>query len=84
MATFPRREKPDVIGLSSLLTVTTKEISKVILSLKDEGLRDSVKVIIGGGAVTESFAEEIEADGFGQNAEMGVRRTKLLLGMLDK
>lgn len=73
-------EKPDVIGLSSLLTVTTKEITKVIQALKDKGLRDSVKVIIGGGAVTDAFAEEIEADGYGQNAEFGVRMTKLLLG----
>ena len=78
-----RKEKPDVVGLSSLLTVTTKEISKVIRALKGENLRDSVKVIIGGGAVTESFAEEVEADGYGQNAEFGVRRTKLLLGLLD-
>ncbi len=78
-----RNEKPDVVGLSSLLTVTTKEILSVIQTLKSENLRDSVKVIIGGGAVTESFAEEVEADGYGQNAEFGVRRTKLLLGVLD-
>ncbi|NQS91737.1 MAG: corrinoid protein [Chloroflexi bacterium] len=78
-----KREKPDVIGMSSLLTVTTKEISKVINALKENNLRDSVKVIIGGGAVTEPFAEEIEADGYGQNAEFGVRRTKLLLGLLE-
>jgi trimethylamine corrinoid protein len=78
-----REEDPDVIGLSSLLTVTTKEISRIIQSLKDSELRDSVKVIIGGGAVTDAFAEEVEADGYGQNAELGVRKTKLLLGMLD-
>jgi corrinoid protein of di/trimethylamine methyltransferase len=78
-----RNEKPDVIGLSSLLTVTAKEITKVIEALKNENLRDGVKVIIGGGAVTDAFAEEIEADGYGQNAEFGVRRTKLLLGLID-
>lgn len=78
-----REEKPDVIGLSSLLTVTTKEISRVIQTLMEEGLRGSVKVIIGGGAVTDAFAEEVEADGYGQNAELGVRKTKLLLGALN-
>jgi methylmalonyl-CoA mutase cobalamin-binding domain/chain len=78
-----RNEKPDVVGLSSLLTVTTKEISKVIESLKREELRGTVKVIIGGGAVTDTFAEEVEADGYGQNAEFGVRTTKLLLGFHD-
>lgn len=78
-----RNEKPDVIGLSSLLTVTAKEITKVIEALKNENLRDGVKVIIGGGAVTDAFAEEVEADGYGQNAEFGVRRTKLLLGLID-
>jgi methylmalonyl-CoA mutase cobalamin-binding domain/chain len=78
-----RKENPDVVGLSSLLTVTTKEISGVIQALKTANLRDSVKVIIGGGAVTETFAEEVEADGYGQNAEFGVRRTKFLLGLLD-
>lgn len=78
-----KREKPDVIGMSSLLTVTTKEISKVINALKENNLRDRVKVIIGGGAVTATYAEEIEADGYGQNAEFGVRRTKLLLGLLE-
>ncbi len=76
-----RREEPDVLGLSSLLTVTAKELAKVILALKNQGLREDVKVIVGGGAVTASYAEEIEADGYGQNAELGVRMTKVLLGL---
>jgi methylmalonyl-CoA mutase cobalamin-binding domain/chain len=76
-----RREEPDVLGLSSLLTVTAKELAKVILALKNQGLRENVKVIVGGGAVTASYAEEIEADGYGQNAELGVRMTRVLLGL---
>lgn len=76
-----RREEPDVLGLSSLLTVTAKELAKVILALKNQGLREDVKVIVGGGAVTASYAEEIEADGYGQNAELGVRMTRVLLGL---
>jgi corrinoid protein of di/trimethylamine methyltransferase len=76
-----KEEKPDVLGMSSLLTVTAKELQKVIKALKAEGLRDSVMVIVGGGAVTGAYAEEIEADGYGQNAELGVRITKVLLGL---
>ena len=76
-----RDEKPDVLGMSSLLTVTAKELQKVIKTLKDQSLRQETKVIVGGGAVTAPYAEEIEADGHGQNAEMGVRMTKMLLGM---
>jgi methanogenic corrinoid protein MtbC1 len=67
--------------MSSLLTVTAKEIPRVISALKEAGLREGVKVIVGGGAVTDSYAEEVEADGYGQNAEFGVRMTKLLLGI---
>jgi methanogenic corrinoid protein MtbC1 len=53
----------------------------VISKLKDEGLRNQVRVIVGGGAVTDSYAEEIEADGYGQNAELGVRKIKTLLDL---
>jgi corrinoid protein of di/trimethylamine methyltransferase len=76
-----REEKPDVVGMSSLLTVTAKQLTNVISALKENGLRDQVKVIVGGGAVTDGYAEEIEADGYGYNAEMGVRKTKVLLGV---
>jgi corrinoid protein of di/trimethylamine methyltransferase len=77
-----KREKPDVIGMSSLLTVTAKELANVIARLKEVGLRDQVKVVVGGGAVTHNYAEMIEADGYGQNAELGVRMIKSLLGLL--
>jgi corrinoid protein of di/trimethylamine methyltransferase len=75
-----KREKPDVIGMSSLLTVTAKEMANVITALEAEGLRNKIKVIIGGGAVTDAFAEEIGADAYGQNAELGVRKIKYILG----
>ena len=76
-----KREKPDVIGMSSLLTTTAKELANVISKLKAEGLRESVKVVVGGGAVTQAFAEQIEADGYGQNAGSGVRYIKFLLNL---
>jgi len=76
-----KREKPDVIGMSSLLTSTAKELANVIVKLKAEGMRDSVMVVVGGGAVTEAFARQIGADGFGQNAGLGVKQIKSLLGL---
>ncbi len=48
--------------------------------LKDEGLRDSVKVMVGGAPVTAAFADEIGADGYGANAGMAVERAKELVG----
>jgi|TARA_B100001971_G_C18224400_1_gene559357 corrinoid protein of di/trimethylamine methyltransferase len=74
-----REHNPQILGLSSLLTLTTKQIENAVEVLKDEGLRDSVKVMIGGGAVTQEFADEIEIDGFARDAEIGVRIAKKLM-----
>lgn len=74
-----RREKPDILGMSSLLTVTAKQLSSVITALVVADLRNAVKVVVGGGAVTERFAQEIGADGYGHDAELGVRVIKNLL-----
>jgi corrinoid protein of di/trimethylamine methyltransferase len=76
-----REHNPQIIGLSSLITITAKELKKVIEALKEAGLRDSVKVLIGGGAVTQEYANSIGADGFAHDAELGVRVAKKLLGI---
>lgn len=76
-----RREKPDVIGMSSLLTVTAKELANIITKLEDAELRHQVKVVVGGGAVTDVFAKTIGADGYGQNAGLGVQKIMNLLGL---
>ncbi len=57
--------RPDILGLSALLTTTMPEIEKVIEALKENGLRKSVKVMVGGAPVNTRFAEEIGAAGFG-------------------
>ena len=57
-------EKPDYLGLSALLTTTMTEMPVVIDALKAAGLRDNVKVLIGGAAVSDEFAREIGADAF--------------------
>jgi 5-methyltetrahydrofolate--homocysteine methyltransferase len=59
-----RNEKPDYLGLSALLTTTMTEMPVVINALEENGLRDSVKILIGGAAVSEDYAEEIGADAF--------------------
>ena len=59
-----REEKPDYLGLSALLTTTMTEMPVVISALEESGLRDSVKILIGGAAVSEDYAQEIGADAF--------------------
>jgi 5-methyltetrahydrofolate--homocysteine methyltransferase len=58
------KEKPDFLGLSALLTTTMQEMGTVIKALESNSLRDKVKVLIGGAAVSEDFAREIGADAF--------------------
>jgi 5-methyltetrahydrofolate--homocysteine methyltransferase len=76
-----QEEEPDLLGMSSLLTVTAKELGNVIEALEDSNRREGVKVIVGGGAVTDKYAEMIGADGYGHDAEMGVRVAKELIGL---
>jgi 5-methyltetrahydrofolate--homocysteine methyltransferase len=64
--------KPDVLGLSALLTTTMAEMKKVIETLESKGLRDSIKVMVGGAPVDATFAEKIGADGYGKDAAEAV------------
>jgi len=61
---FIKKEKPNFLGLSALLTTTMLEMGVVIEALKENGLRDKVKVLIGGAAVSEEYAREIGADAY--------------------
>ena len=71
----------DVVGLSALLTTTILNQEDVILTLKEAGLRDQVKVIIGGVPASPEWAEEIGADGYAENATEAVDVVKELLGV---
>ena len=73
-----REIKPDYLGLSSLLTSSMPEQKKVIDALAENGLRDTVKVIIGGAAVNERWAKEIGADGYAEDAVDAIRVTTAL------
>ena len=61
---FVREEKPDFLGLSALLTTTMVVMGEVIEQLKQNGLRDKVKVLIGGAAVSDEYAQEVGADAY--------------------
>lgn len=76
-----REFQPDIIGLSALLTTTMAEMSKVIEALKASGLREQVKVIVGGAAVNEKFAHDIGADGYAGDAGQAVDLVKRLMGV---
>ncbi len=74
-----KTNKADVVALSALLTTTMPSMKTTIEALKAAGLRDSVKVIIGGAPVTQRYADEIGADGYAPDANSAVRKTKELL-----
>jgi 5-methyltetrahydrofolate--homocysteine methyltransferase len=63
-----REHQPNLIGLSALLTTTMTQMEKTMDALKEGGLRDQVKVIVGGAPVTEKFARQIGADGYAPDA----------------
>ncbi|HHW01638.1 MAG TPA: cobalamin-binding protein [Thermoanaerobacterales bacterium] len=73
----------DLICLSTLMTTTMGEMKKVIELLKEERLRDRVRVLVGGGPISESFARNIGADGYGENAAGAVRVAKRVLNIPD-
>ncbi len=63
-----RNISPDVLGMSALLTTTMLEMKDVIEVLEEEGLREDIKIIVGGAPVTKEFADEIGADGWAPDA----------------
>jgi len=75
-----KENSPDIVALSALLTTTMPNMKVTIDALKTAGLRDRVKVIVGGAPVTEAYAQQIGADGFSPNAARAVNVAKGLIG----
>jgi 5-methyltetrahydrofolate--homocysteine methyltransferase len=73
-----REHEPDVVGMSALLTTTMTNMKGVIEALEEAGLRDSVKVMIGGAPVTDAYAKEIGADGYAPDAATAVDVARIL------
>ena len=74
-----RNYSPDVLGMSALLTTTMPNMGRVIDLLRETGLRDKVKIIVGGASVTDEFAKSIGADGYAQEAGSAVEIVKKLV-----
>ncbi len=73
--------QPDVVGMSALLTTTMIQMKATIEALEGAGVRDQVKIMVGGAPVTERYANEIGADGYAPDAASAVDTTKELLGI---
>ena len=72
--------KPNILGLSALMTTTITEQRNIIEALEKAGIRGSVKVLVGGAAVTPNWAKEIGADGYAENASDAVQLAIKLVG----
>ncbi len=70
-----------IVAMSALLTTTMLNMRDTIEALKKANIRDQVKVMVGGAPVTQNFAQEIGADGYGDNASAAVEKAKELLGL---
>lgn len=77
-----KENQPDILCMSALLTTTMGYMKDVIDALEAAGIRDQVKVMVGGAPVTQGFADEIGADGYSDNANSAVTVAKQLLGKL--
>ena len=73
-----REHRPDLLGLSALLTTTMGNMRDVIEAIEDCGLRDSVKIIVGGAPLTEEFAQSIGADAYGADASRAASLARTL------
>ncbi len=74
-----REHKPVLIGMSALLTTTMVQMRATVEALEEAGLRDSVKIMIGGAPVTETFAAEIGADAYAPDAASAVDTARALV-----
>lgn len=77
---FAEKEKPDVLGMSALLTTTMVFMKGMVQSLEESGLKDKIKVIVGGAPITQSYADEIRADGYAPDAASAVDLVKSVMG----
>ncbi|MFA6321548.1 MAG: cobalamin-dependent protein, partial [Candidatus Omnitrophota bacterium] len=74
-----RKGGVDILAMSSLLTTSMNSMRDTIKALKDAGLRDKVKIMVGGAPVTKEFADAIEADCYAKDAAIAVDKAKELL-----
>ena len=79
-----QEHKPDIIGMSALLTTTMPYMKVVIDTLGEEGIRDDIYVMVGGAPVTENFAREVGADAYGRDAAVSVEIAKSFMARKNR
>lgn len=72
--------RPDIVGMSALLTTTMPAIADTINALTEAGVRDQVKILVGGAPITQEFADKVGADGFAPDAGSASRAAKAVIG----
>ncbi|MBQ7423101.1 MAG: corrinoid protein [Prevotella sp.] len=77
-----KKNQPDILCMSALLTTTMDYMKNVIDALEAAGIRNQVKIMVGGAPVTQGFADEIGADGYSDNANTAVAVAKRLVGRI--
>ena len=73
-----KTNKPTIVGLSALLTTTMPMMKKTIMTIEESGLRDGLKIIVGGAPVNQAFADEVGADGYAPDAGAASKLAKAL------
>ena len=73
-----------VLGMSALLTTTMPNMGKTIDAFEEAGLREMVKIMVGGAPVTQEFADDMGADGYGKDAIACVEKAKELIGLMPE
>jgi 5-methyltetrahydrofolate--homocysteine methyltransferase len=76
-----RKENPKIMGMSSLLTTTMPKMVTTIEAIKNAGLRNQIKIMVGGAPVSQVFADEIGADGYAPDSAQGVAKARELIGI---
>ena len=76
-----RNEKPDILGISVLITLTMPEVSNTMKALEKANLRNQVKIIVGGAPITQEFIDDIGADAIALNAIDGIKKCKRWVGV---
>ncbi len=75
-----KQHQPQIVGMSALLTTTMRAMAHTIKALEEAGLRDQIKIMVGGAPVDAEFSRRIGADGYGSNAPAGVDLAKRFVG----
>jgi 5-methyltetrahydrofolate--homocysteine methyltransferase len=75
-----KEHQPNVVGMSALLTTTMRAMAQTVKAIEEAGLRDQVKIMVGGAPVDAAFAERIGADGYGSNGPAGSDLAKKFVG----